>query len=322
MHRTSTKVLLIVAAFALFLVPVAAIAAGGFDDVADDSVFKADIQWLADAGVTKGCNPPANTEFCPGDNVTREQMAAFMHRLAVNKVVDAKTAVTATNATNAANADKLDGKDSTAFAMSGHDHDAAYLAKTGKSVDADKLDGKDSTAFLGKAEYDTDGDGIVDSAEIKIRHAHEGFYVDIAGATADRLQCATAPLTFESMSTVVASGGLSLNPLSNDNAPIYGRVIFSPEGDPTWYVLEGEDVVDSPPGGTGAAAVPINTAHSLGAGTYEFAIYPYGSNIQIGNPDYYGLCELTITAYTGQGASTDFASMSTDLTTASVHADE
>ncbi len=91
MHRNSGRILLIVAAFALFLVPVAAIAAGGFTDVADDNVFKADIEWLAAAGVTKGCNPPANTEFCPGDDVTREQMAAFMHRLAMNRVVDAGT---------------------------------------------------------------------------------------------------------------------------------------------------------------------------------------------------------------------------------------
>ena len=52
-----------------------------FEDVPDSNVFGADINWLADAGVTRGCNPPANTRFCPGSNVTREQMAAFMHRL-------------------------------------------------------------------------------------------------------------------------------------------------------------------------------------------------------------------------------------------------
>src|SRR5690606_6120098 len=53
-----------------------------FTDVPDTNVFHDDIAWLAEAGVTKGCNPPDNTEFCPGDNVTREQMAAFMRRLA------------------------------------------------------------------------------------------------------------------------------------------------------------------------------------------------------------------------------------------------
>ncbi len=44
------------------------------------SVFEGDIEWLASVGVTRGCNPPANTLFCPGDVVTRGQMAAFLHR--------------------------------------------------------------------------------------------------------------------------------------------------------------------------------------------------------------------------------------------------
>ncbi len=46
----------------------------------DTSVFEADIEWLVSAGITSGCNPPENTLFCPGDPVTRGQMAAFLHR--------------------------------------------------------------------------------------------------------------------------------------------------------------------------------------------------------------------------------------------------
>jgi hypothetical protein len=46
----------------------------------DSSVFEDDIRWLAATGVTRGCNPPANDEFCPDDPVTRGQMAAFLHR--------------------------------------------------------------------------------------------------------------------------------------------------------------------------------------------------------------------------------------------------
>lgn len=42
--------------------------------------FQADIAALADAGITKGCNPPDNTRFCPDDQVTRGQMAAFLVR--------------------------------------------------------------------------------------------------------------------------------------------------------------------------------------------------------------------------------------------------
>jgi hypothetical protein len=55
---------------------------GGGDLFTDDdgSTFEADIDRLGTAGVTRGCNPPANTEFCPNDNVTREQMAAFLRR--------------------------------------------------------------------------------------------------------------------------------------------------------------------------------------------------------------------------------------------------
>jgi hypothetical protein len=44
------------------------------------SQFAADIAWLADAGITKGCNPPDNDQYCPDHHVTRGQMAAFLVR--------------------------------------------------------------------------------------------------------------------------------------------------------------------------------------------------------------------------------------------------
>jgi hypothetical protein len=55
---------------------------GGGDLFADDdgSVFEDDIDRLATAGVTRGCNPPDNDRFCPTSIVTRGQMAAFLHR--------------------------------------------------------------------------------------------------------------------------------------------------------------------------------------------------------------------------------------------------
>ncbi|KAA3638938.1 MAG: S-layer homology domain-containing protein, partial [Armatimonadetes bacterium] len=46
----------------------------------DDSVFEGDINRLAAAGITKGCNPPKNDLFCVDGNVTRGQMAAFLVR--------------------------------------------------------------------------------------------------------------------------------------------------------------------------------------------------------------------------------------------------
>jgi hypothetical protein len=46
----------------------------------DASIFEADIDAIAHAGVTKGCNPPANDRYCAGGLVTRAQMASFLAR--------------------------------------------------------------------------------------------------------------------------------------------------------------------------------------------------------------------------------------------------
>ena len=46
----------------------------------DGSIFEGDINRLAAAGITKGCNPPINDRYCPDSTVTRGQMAAFLHR--------------------------------------------------------------------------------------------------------------------------------------------------------------------------------------------------------------------------------------------------
>ena len=55
---------------------------GGGNRFTDDngSAFEPDIANLAAAGITKGCNPPGNTRFCPDDRLTRGQMAAFLRR--------------------------------------------------------------------------------------------------------------------------------------------------------------------------------------------------------------------------------------------------
>ncbi len=104
--RKRRLVAFVAALAVLITVPLTVVASDVFTDVPNSNVFHDDITWLANAGVTKGCNPPDNTLFCPSDNVTREQMAAFMHRLAVNQVVDAATAQ---EADHAADADTVSG---------------------------------------------------------------------------------------------------------------------------------------------------------------------------------------------------------------------
>ncbi len=123
--------------------PAIATAVGGAFTDDDTSVFEADIEWLAEAGVTKGCNPPDNTLFCPGSDVTREQMAAFMRRFAQylgaedGRVSNADHAATADNATAAGDSDTLDGFES-----------ADFLGEADKAADSDQLDGYDSASFL------------------------------------------------------------------------------------------------------------------------------------------------------------------------------
>jgi hypothetical protein len=50
-----------------------------FDDD-NGSTFQDDINAIAEEGITRGCNPPANDRYCPNDPVERDQMASFLAR--------------------------------------------------------------------------------------------------------------------------------------------------------------------------------------------------------------------------------------------------
>lgn len=67
---------------AAFLVRALGLPTTGTDAFTDDngSLFEANINSLAAAGISKGCNPPDNDRFCSDGPVTRGQMAAFLVR--------------------------------------------------------------------------------------------------------------------------------------------------------------------------------------------------------------------------------------------------
>ncbi len=46
----------------------------------DDSVHQNNIEILFAEGITKGCNPPLNDMYCPREELTRGQVAAFLRR--------------------------------------------------------------------------------------------------------------------------------------------------------------------------------------------------------------------------------------------------
>jgi hypothetical protein len=68
-----------------------------FGDVPNSNPFHDDIGAIARSGVTKGCSATTPPNYCPSDNVTREAMAAFMHRgfTRVGATFNANVAITA-----------------------------------------------------------------------------------------------------------------------------------------------------------------------------------------------------------------------------------
>lgn len=70
------------AQMASFLVRALDLRSASDDHFTDDdmSVHQGDINALFEAGITRGCNPPDNTNYCPERAVTRGEMAAFLSR--------------------------------------------------------------------------------------------------------------------------------------------------------------------------------------------------------------------------------------------------
>lgn len=77
MPRRMAAVVGVLAALALGTGVV--LASHQFSDVPTNHMFHSDIDWLYDSDITAGCSA---TRFCPENDVTRAEMAAFLHRFA------------------------------------------------------------------------------------------------------------------------------------------------------------------------------------------------------------------------------------------------
>jgi hypothetical protein len=75
----------------MLAIPATLYASHQFNDVPNSHTFHEAISWMADNGITQGCNPPANTNYCPENSVTRGQMAGFMKRFYDNLVAGGGT---------------------------------------------------------------------------------------------------------------------------------------------------------------------------------------------------------------------------------------
>jgi hypothetical protein len=200
MRRISiTTVLALVITTAL---STAVIASHSFTDVPDTNTFHQDIEWLKDNRVTIGCNPPANTEFCPDENVTREQMSAFMHRLArtMGAVGDQVTddsdlvAVGTTSFTQLAEVEVVP-QDEVNVTLNAHAH---ILVETGGDVAFNVIIARDSCGgtVVGAAGWVTPDEGATQTNTISVTGSDQvtenTTYVLCAAKGADTAQDGTA----------------------------------------------------------------------------------------------------------------------------------
>jgi len=79
--RTTFSRLGVILVVALVFLSFAGVVGAATDHFTDDNgnIHEANINYIADLGVTVGCNP-AGTLYCPGDDVTRAEMASFLAR--------------------------------------------------------------------------------------------------------------------------------------------------------------------------------------------------------------------------------------------------
>jgi hypothetical protein len=76
-RRPGRGVMAIIVAAVLVLMPALVLASHQYTDVPDSNIYHNNIGAITDAGIAGGCG---TNLYCPGDPVTRGQMAAFMQR--------------------------------------------------------------------------------------------------------------------------------------------------------------------------------------------------------------------------------------------------
>ncbi len=246
---------------AVVIAPVAVSASHVFDDVDDSNTFHDDIAWLADAGVTLGCNPPTNNNYCPDNAVTRAQMSAFMRRLAENKVVDAATAE---------DAEMLDGMDSTDFAASAHTHDKASITdEPGIAVatpaNFTNLTGLNTFDQIGSVEISTPGAGyVVVQAFGYINLDHTNGTFDNVGVNLHDSATAPGTVFYEGASSFVVDSPL---PTASHRYPFSTQSVYEVAGAETLTVYLYANQF------SGATPTTTNVAHPQIIATYYPTAY-------------------------------------------------
>ena len=140
-------------------VPLAAAAGSVFEDVDDTDVHIDGITFVKDNGVSIGCDTDNN--YCPQDDVTRAQMATFMHRLSGNDE----------NTDPSVNADRVDGFEAREIVRASFDlvDSGALLGEDGTAAEATMVAPTDGFLLIhASAEVDTASTGDTIACEIHV----------------------------------------------------------------------------------------------------------------------------------------------------------
>ncbi|MEA3502581.1 MAG: S-layer homology domain-containing protein, partial [Actinomycetota bacterium] len=189
---------------------------GTFSDD-DDSIHEAAIEAIAAEGITKGCNPPMNTLYCPSATVTREQMASFLVRALDLPAGSAEFTDTA-GSIHASDIERLAAAGITKGCNPPtNDRYCPSATVTREQMASFLVRALDLPA--GSAEF-TDTAGSIHASDIE-RLAAAGITKGCNPPTNDRY-CPKSPVTREQMASFLARG------LELDTSP---RIVVNPEMD-------------------------------------------------------------------------------------------
>tara|TARA_R110002049_G_scaffold231127_1_gene403364 strand:- start:7155 stop:10325 length:3171 start_codon:yes stop_codon:yes gene_type:complete len=190
------------------------------------------------------------------------------------------------------NADLLDGNHASAFSLTGHNHDSAYLGITAKAVDSELLDGIDSTQFLRSdvADVKNLGDlrfyngikatfGSTDGLDLDIFHDSSDAYFVINGGTNLLIRDnTTTRFTFGRTTGDLTNTGNIISQGSGDNSFV-GNVGIGLTTPQTLTHLSASNANPTAGGSDGAIIRLTNTYASAfnSGGEIQFGIHPTAS---------------------------------------------
>jgi hypothetical protein len=244
-----------------------------FDDD-NGSLFEADINAIAKAGVTKGCNPPTNDEYCPHDLVKRDQMASFFARaLGLKPIVPPPIVTTPSLAIE----EVASGLTSPMLATAPVGDDRLFIAERGGAIKILDEGAIRSEAFLTVAGISTCGEGGLLGLAFHPQFASNGrFFVHYTssegplGFRSNVVEYHATPSSYVADSVAVRTVLTLDQPTCFHNA---GSISFGPDGN--LYIPFGD-------GGTASTAQDPHTW--LGAVVRISVEGPAPYSIPSGNP--------------------------------------